>query len=257
MDPKAYLVTGTSSGIGGAIGRLLASDGHRIIGTHNSNDDAADEAVREGWLAESIKVDLSSVEARGRLITRVAAIGPLAGVVNNAAEIDFTPWEQFSIDEWKRVFEVNVHAPVHIAHALRHQIEDGGAIVNIASTDGMTGTFASPAYAASKAALINATKSLGNVLGGRGVRVNAIAPGWVDTGMSTDASYAAGDQTPLGRNARPDEIAKAARFLLGPDASFFNGSTMIVDGGYTNVDVIMLQELRDLEAEDSTERAPD
>lgn len=251
MSATTFLVTGTSSGIGSAIGKLLASDGHRVVGTHHSNVDAAEAAIAEGWLVQSIKVDLADPAEREALIDEIAGMGELGGVVNNAAEIDFAPFDSFDIDSWKRVFEVNVHAPMHIAHALRDRIGPRGAVVNIASTDGMTGTFASPAYAASKAALINATKSLGNVFGGRGVRVNAVAPGWVDTGMSTDASYQAGGRTPLGRNGLPEEIAKAVRFLLGSEASFVTGATLIVDGGYTNVDTIMLQELKDLGSEET------
>ena len=157
--------------------------------------------------------------------------------------------DRYSMDEWSNVLEVNVTAPLHLVHGLRGALGAQASVVNIASTDGMTGTFASLAYSASKAALINLTKSLGNVLGPSGIRANAIAPGWVDTGMSTDASYAAGGQTPLGRNGRPAEIADVALFLLGDTSSYVNGSTIIVDGGYTNVDVIMLQELRDLESE--------
>jgi NAD(P)-dependent dehydrogenase (short-subunit alcohol dehydrogenase family) len=101
-------------------------------------------------------------------------------------------------------------------------------------------------YSASKAALLNVTKSLANLLGPDGIRVNAIAPGWIDTDMSTDASYAAGELTPLRRNGTPDEIAAVVEFLLGDDARFVTGASLVVDGGYTNVDTIMKQEYADL-----------
>jgi NAD(P)-dependent dehydrogenase (short-subunit alcohol dehydrogenase family) len=123
-------------------------------------------------------------------------------------------------------------------------MRQGGALVNIASTDGMTGTFASLSYAASKAALINLTKGLGNLYGQKGLRANAVAPGWVNTGMSTAASLAAKDFTPLGRNGLPEDIAHVVAFLLSTSAAYVNGATLIIDGGYTNVDSIMMREAK-------------
>lgn len=249
MTERVVLVTGTSSGIGTAIARGLTEAGVTVIGTHNTNAEAAESVTSRGWQRESVHVDLADQTSRQALIDTVMSRGKLAGIVNNAAAIDFATWDAYSMGEWSKVLEVNVTAPLHLVHGLRDVLDVGASVVNIASTDGMTGALASLAYSASKAALINLTKSLGNILGPSGIRVNAIAPGWVDTGMSTAASHTAGDQTPLGRNGRPEEIADVALFLLGDTSSYVNGATIIVDGGYTNVDVVMLQELRDLEAE--------
>jgi NAD(P)-dependent dehydrogenase (short-subunit alcohol dehydrogenase family) len=94
--------------------------------------------------------------------------------------------------------------------------------------------------------MLNVTKSLANLLGPDGIRVNAVAPGWINTGMSTDASYAAGELTPLGRNGTPDEVAGVVEFLLGDDSRFVTGASITVDGGYANVDPIMKQEYADL-----------
>jgi len=127
---------------------------------------------------------------------------------------------------------------------LVNNINKGGTIVNISSTDGLVGSYSSVAYSASKAAINNLTKSLAIKLAAKGIRVNAVAPGWVDTGgaMLLPASKQAVDLTPLGRMARPKEIAEAVYFLISKKASFITGTTLVVDGGYTCVDYVMKKE---------------
>jgi NAD(P)-dependent dehydrogenase (short-subunit alcohol dehydrogenase family) len=192
---------------------------------------------------QMIQVDLSRRQEVSSLAAKISDLGPLDGLVNNAGDIRFELWKDFSITSWDYVMAVNATAPVHLVHALRESFVTGASIVNIASTDGFTGSFGSIAYSASKAALINATKSLGNLMGPT-VRVNAVAPGWVDTGMPTDASYGAASDaavslTPLSRKETSADIAGVVCFLLSADAAFITGATIVVDGGYTNVDSIM------------------
>jgi NAD(P)-dependent dehydrogenase (short-subunit alcohol dehydrogenase family) len=246
-DLGHVVVTGASSGIGTAVARELSNKGYRVTGTYLTGHESAVEIRRELKL-EMVQCDLSSAESVSTFLRRFEG-QKLRGLVNNAGAIDFTRWSDFDISEWKRVFAVNVSAPLEMIHSLRGNFSAGASIVNIASTDGYTGSFASIAYSASKAALINVTKSLGNVLGPEGVRVNAVAPGWIDTGMSTDASYAAAQYTPLGRNGRPQDVADVVTFLIGDESKYVNGATWVVDGGYTNVDVIMKREADELESE--------
>ncbi len=163
-------------------------------------------------------------------------------LVNNAGIIIFEAFDELTYDNWDKVFQLNLNTPFILSHGLRNNFNKGAAIVNIASTDGMTGAFVSMAYSASKAGLINLTKSLGNVLGKRGIRVVAIAPGWVGSGMDSPAIKEAMENNPLGRNAEHMEIANVTSFLVSDKASFVNGQTIIVDGGYTNVDPILKKE---------------
>jgi 3-oxoacyl-[acyl-carrier protein] reductase len=244
---RKFVVTGTGRGIGAGISRRLIGQGATVIGTYNTAVAEARDLEQEfpGSL-KTLQADLADPASVSALARILLAEGELHGLVNNAGTIDFQKWDGFSIDEWRKVFAVNVDAPVFLVHALRKLFTRNASIVNIASTDGMTGSFGSIAYSASKAALLNVTKSLANLLGPDGIRVNAIAPGWIDTGMSTDASYAAGELTPLGRNGTPADIAAVVEFLLGDDARFVTGASLIVDGGYTNVDTIMQQEYADL-----------
>lgn len=242
MTEKIALVTGMSKGIGAAIANKLAESGYQVHGTYHSDKEGADQ-VASAYPSQFHlhQVDLSDRESTRRLLRKLDGVRPTA-IVNNAGVVDFQSFEEFDFDEWDSTLEVNLTAQLLICQHFFPQMPAGSAIVNIASTDGMTGTFASISYAASKAGVITLTKALGNVFGRKGIRVNAIAPGWVDTSMATEASHSAGENTPLGRNGTPQEIAEVAEFLLSERASFVNGTTVIVDGGYTNVDVIMMRE---------------
>lgn len=244
MQEKIALVTGISRGIGRSICERLISEGYIVHGVYNTSiQEATDLKQKHGTMLELYQVDLSQRE-QTRIFIEKVKIFSFDAVVNNAGIIEFEDFEDFDFDIWDRTFEVNVNSILLITQQLRDSIKSGGAIVNIASTDGMNGTFSSMAYAASKAALINLTKSLGNNFGPRKVRVNTVAPGWINTGMSTDESYQAASLTPLDRNGKPEEVASVVSFLISDAASFMTGATIIVDGGYTNVDYIMMQEAK-------------
>jgi len=238
---KTALVTGVSRGIGNAIARQLVADGYYVIGTYKSSTKEAESLKNDIKEVELHQVDFSDRHQTLELIKKLSD-RKLDALVNNAGIIEFEAFDKVSYDIWDKIFEVNLNAPFVLSHGLRSNFNNEATIVNIASTDGMTGAFVSMSYSASKAAPINLTKSLGNVFGKRGIRVVAIAPGWVNGGMDSPAIKEAMENNPLGRNAEAKEIANAVSFVLSPKASFINGQTIIVDGGYTNVDPILKKE---------------
>ena len=238
---KYALVTGVAKNIGNAIAKKLSQEGYFIYGIYNSSTKEAEEFKKEIKNCELFKVDLSD---RKELLAFIGQMKDkkLDVVVNNAGIILFEKFDELTYDNWDKVMSVNLDTPFILSHGLRKNINKGGVIVNIASTDGMTGSFVSMSYSASKAALINLTKSLGNEFGKRGIRVVAVAPGWVGSGMDSPAITEAMANNPLGRNAEPEEIANVVSYLVSDKASFINGQTIVVDGGYTNVDPILKKE---------------
>jgi 3-oxoacyl-[acyl-carrier protein] reductase len=240
MDEKIALVTGISKNIGTAIARKLVSDGYFVHGTYNTSQSEATTLKEELKDMEIHQVDFSDRSQTLRLIEALKDIK--LNVINNAGIIIFEKYDELDLANWDKVLEVNLSTPFILAHGLRNNINPGGVVVNICSTDGMTGSFVSMSYSASKAALINLTKSLGNVFGKKKVRVVGIAPGWVGSGMDSPAIAEAMSTNPTGRNANSEEIANVVSFLVSDGASFINGTTITVDGGYTNVDPILKKE---------------
>ena len=238
---KVALVTGMSRGIGKAICEQLVSEGYFVYGTYNTGEKEAREVKSRLKKVEILQADFRHREQVMELLKKLKDV-KLDAIVNNAGTFGGEDFEDFDFAIWDDTLAVNLTTPLLISLKLQDNIKEGGAIVNIASTDGFIGSFASMAYAASKAALMNVTQSLANNFAKKGVRVNAVAPGWIDTGMSTEESYEAVEITPLVRNGKPEEIAELVSFLISPKASYITGTTVVADGGYTCVDVIMKKE---------------
>ena len=163
----------------------------------------------------------------------------------------FLEEDTVNLTTWRKVMQVNLNAIVPLTMGLQDRLLSGGAIVNIASTDGLMGAFNSFAYAASKAALINLTQSFALHFGPRAIRANCISPGWILTDMVKDSEISGSIEfTPLGRNGRSEEVASVVSFLMSSDAGFVNGGNIIVDGGNHCVDPVLKQEF---ESGDRTE----
>lgn len=239
MKRKIALITGACRGIGLSIVKKLIVEEYFVIGLHKGEHKLTKDV--ENLLEEDhlklISLNLGNIEEVKKFTKTFK--NKIDVLINNAGIFEQEDVENFDYDIWKETMDVNLNSPLLLSLGLMKNIRKGGSIINIASTDGMTGSFSSISYSASKATLINLTKSLGNIYGRNAVRVNCMAPGWVNTDMSTEESKLAENITPLGRNAEPKEIAELVAFLVSDKASFINGSTITIDGGYTNVDYIM------------------
>lgn len=240
---KNILVTGGTRGIGRAISDKLLADGHKVFIVYKESTEQANElAEKYGDKVVILQANLADKEQVKQLIEQLKDV-QLDGIVNNAGIVYLTKWDDFNFDEWDETLAVNLTAPVKLVHGLRNNLKDGATVVNIASVDGFCAAFDTVAYAASKAALISVTKSLAAILGSRNIRVNAIAPGWVETEMTADTMPDESKElTPLKRNAKPEEVASVASFLLSDQSSFVSGTTITADGGLTVVDYTLYKE---------------
>lgn len=246
---RNILITGVSKGIGRTLARHFHDLGFYIYGGYKWSNDYKEEEA----LANSLKTELSNLtvlpydladrDAVNQLIRKLDGI-QLAGIVNNAGEFLPNSWSEFDPALWDRSLAVNMTAPLLLVHGLHRNLIEKASIVNIASTDAYYAAYDDIGYAASKAGLISVTKSMAAALADKEVRVNAIAPGWVDTEMAenADVSEFAHYQTPLGRNATTQEIAEVVGFLISSKSSFVNGAVINADGGYSTIDYVIKKE---------------
>lgn len=243
---ETIIVTGASGGIGSGIARRLLADGHPVIGTYYSGRRKIEALATEFPELKIAQLDIGNAASISAFVSSLAG-QRIFGLVNNAGVIEFEGSGPFDVDLWRRVQDINVQGVVQLTLQLRAQLSRPAAIVNIASTDAFLGGLDTMAYAASKAALVSVTRSLALNLGADNIRVNAVAPGWIDTEMGTKLPQMAIAHTPLGRLGTPADIAGIVAFLLSEDAAFVTGTTIVADGGYYCLDSVMKaeQQLKD------------
>lgn len=241
LDGKIALVTGATRGLGRAIAERLAADGATVVVTGRDASKAAEVAREIGAkgaraLGFQLEVgDAASIEALLRAVEEQA--GPVDILVNNAGITRDTLLLRMDDEAWDEVIRVNLTGAYRLAKgALRGMIKKRwGRIINISSVVGIIGNPGQTNYAASKAALIGFTKSLAREVASRGITVNAVAPGFIETDMtgalSPEQQERLAERIPLGRIGRPEEVASCVAFLASDEAGYITGHTLVVDGG--------------------------
>ena len=229
--------------MGNATAKLLAKEGHAIYGVYNTHAEEAQMLAKEFENVKVLRCDFAERKNTLQLIEGLEGV-MFSGIVNCAGVFLTTDFRDFDINVWDETMEINLNTPLLLVHGLRNQLEEEASIVNISSTDGMVGSISGMAYAASKAALINLTQSLANVLADKKIRVNAIAPGWIGDGMQAPSELLkeVANINPLKRTGTYEEIAQVVEFLLSEKSSYVNGVTITVDGGDSATNYILQKE---------------
>lgn len=240
--PRVALVTGAARGLGMAIAIHLLNTGHRVALLDWDAPELNRTATTLAALGEVLPLvaDVGQPSDVELAVNRIAQTwGRLDALVNNAGVAIFKPIGETTFDDWQAVMATNLNGPFICTQACVPLLmaSSGGAVVNIASISGLRASTLRVAYGTSKAALIHLTKQQAVELGNAGIRVNAIAPGPVDTAMAKLVHTAAiradyHDAIPLERYGTPEEIAAAVGFLCSPAASYINGQVLAVDGGF-------------------------
>ncbi len=238
LSGKAALVTGASGGIGGAIARVLHSAGAQVALSGTREAPLSELAAELGDRAHVVPCDLSDMVAVKELPKRAAAVmGSLDILVNNAGITRDQLTMRMSDEDWQTVLNLNLTAVMKLSQASLRGMMKGrwGRIVNISSIVGSTGNPGQANYAAAKAGVAAFGKSLAAEVATRGVTVNTVAPGFIETAMTdklTDEQKSGIlGQVPMGRMGRPEEIAAAVLYLSSPEAAYVTGATLHVNGG--------------------------
>ncbi len=245
---KAAIVTGAASGIGRATAERLAAERAALVLADRAFEalpPLAHSLARHGAKIVALRFDAEDAESCCRMVEdSVAALGRLDVLCNIAGILDWGHFAEFSAARWERILRVNLTSLFHISQeALPHLIETRGTIVNMASAGGLIGIAYTAAYCAAKAGVISLTKSLAVEYAAAGVRINAVAPGGIDTPMLAGAPAPDGIDPALiarlspkldgGALGKPEDIAAAVAYLASDEARFVTGTVLAVDGGQT------------------------
>lgn len=242
LKDQVAVVTGGSRGIGRAIALGLAGQGAKVAVIYKGSKEAADALVQEiqakGTTAVAIQADVADYDRVKAVVEEVEKVlGPVNILVNNAGMIHDDLFVRLEPDQWNKVIQTNLGGTFNFCHAVAFSMmrRRSGRIINISS---VAADYVNPGqtnYASSKGAINSFTRSLAVELAPRGVTVNALAPGFIETDMSAAVRNKAGDMIkkfiPMKRYGQPDDIANMAVFLAGPQSSYVTGQVITIDGG--------------------------
>lgn len=238
-EQRVAIVTGAAQGIGAAIAEELANDGHLVVVTDVNESGAQAVADRIGGVAKAL--DVSNPDQVQQVIDEVVSeLGRIDILVNNAALVPLTAWEDITFEEWRRIMSVNLDGLYLTTHAATAVMGKAGygRIVNIASNTFVAGTPNCAHYVATKGASIGLVRALAGELGHLGITINAVAPGITASEGVLTGPHAAGfdfvvPMQAFNRRALPNDIAPAVAFLVSEKAQWITGQTLVVDGGHT------------------------
>ena len=239
LENKKALITGAYRGIGKVIADLFIAEGAEVWGLdYKTPEDLSDRQEKAKGKLFWVTVDLSELATVDSALDKaVKDSGGFDILINNAGITKDNLSFRMSLEEWQKVIDINLSAAFLVARTVARDMirKRTGSIINMSSVVGIHGNGGQANYSASKAGLIGVTKSLAQECASRGVRVNAIAPGFIDTDMTTvlpdEVKQKMLEQIPLKRMGTSDDIAKAALFLAGSDSSYITGQVLPVDGG--------------------------
>lgn len=241
-EPRVALVTGGSRGIGRTIVETLASEGWKVAFTYRRGEEAASSLCRalqdSGCAVSAWQADARDFDRANEVVARTEAeLGPVDLLVNNAGIKKDVALFRMSVEDWQNVIETNLGGTFHYSRAVVYGMikRKKGVILNLVSVSGMIGLAGQTNYSASKAGMIGFTKALAKEVARFNVRVNAVAPGFIETDMLTDIPEAARSrmfaQIPMGSPGQPADVARVVLFLAGEGARYITGQVIAVDGG--------------------------
>lgn len=239
LQDQIAIVTGAGRGIGRAIALELGRGGARVIVNYRSDTASAEAVVAElgEGRARAVRADVSTTEGAAAVLAAAQAWGGLDILVNNAGIHDDRLAMRMTDEQWQRVMDVNAGSCFRMCRGALELMfrQRRGSIVNLTSIAGIRGNSGQANYAASKAAIIGLTKTLAREMGRRHITVNAVAPGFVPTDMTSDVDprvlEGAKEMVPMGRLGTCEDIAPLVRFLAGPGARYLTGQVIAIDGG--------------------------
>ncbi|MEE2739263.1 MAG: 3-oxoacyl-ACP reductase family protein [Planctomycetota bacterium] len=239
---RTALVTGGAKGIGAAICKKLASDGAQVAVNYRRSQESAEQLVKsiqnDGGIAYCVQGDMCEIADVELVVSQTESeLGPIDLLVNNAGIFDRHTHQELTISDWESTLKINLTGPFLVTWAVKDGMikREYGRIVNVSSIAGLRARSQCIDYAVSKSGLISFTKSCAEALAEKNIRMNAVAPGLIETEMVTkETSQWRGqliDQTPIPRIGQPEEIADVVCFLLSEESSFMTGQTVVASGG--------------------------